>query len=91
MKKENTSFQKEFYTTISEFYKIPIDSLSQTTRISNLSKNPHDLILFTFEVEKKFHIEFGDDEIEKLDEVSSYLNLIKRKLKSKSAELKKAA
>jgi hypothetical protein len=91
MKKENTSLQKEFYSTISDFYKISIASLSQSTRISNLSKNPHDLILFTFEIEKKFHIEFGDDEIEKLDKVSSYLNLIKKKLKSKSAELKKAA
>ncbi len=91
MKKENTSFQKEFYSTVSEFYKIPLDSLSQSTRISNLSKNPHDLILFTFEIEKKFNIEFGDDEIEKLDKVSSYLNLLKKKLKRKSAELKKAA
>ena len=83
--------QKEFYEMVSNFFNFPLKSLKPSISISTLSKKPHDQILFTFELEKRFHIEFDDDEIEKMDKISSYLKLIKKKLEHKSTELKKAA
>ncbi len=59
--------------------------------ISTLSKKPHDQILFTFQIEKEFKIEFDDEEIDKLDKVSSYISIIKKKIAQKSTNIKKAA
>lgn len=71
--------EKEFYQFVSNFFNIPLKSIKSSMPISTLSKKPHDQILFTFQIEKEFKIEFDDEEIDKLDKVSSYISIIKKK------------
>ena len=82
---------KKISYIISNFFNIPLESIKPSLKISNLSKNPHDQILFTFEIEKQFEIEFSDEEIQKLRKISDYAKCIKQKLQQSSQHLKKAA
>jgi acyl carrier protein len=83
--------EDKIYTIISNFFNIPRDSIKPSLKISSLSKDSHDQILFTFEIEKQFQIEFNDDEIEKLNKISDYVKCIKQKLQQSSQNLRNAA
>jgi acyl carrier protein len=83
--------EEKFYTIISNFFNIPRESIKPSLKINSLSKDSHDQILFTFEIEKQFQIEFNDDEIENLNKVSDYVKGIKQKLQQRSQNLRNAA
>lgn len=83
--------EEKIYDIISNFFSIPKKSIKPSLKISTLSKDSHDQILFTFEIEKQFKIEFNDEEIEKLNKVSDYVKCIKQKLQQSSQNLRNAA
>jgi acyl carrier protein len=83
--------EEKFYDIISNFFNIQRESIKPSLKINSLSKDSHDQILFTFEIEKQFQIEFNDDEIEKLNKVSDYAKCIKQKLQQRSQDLPNAA
>jgi acyl carrier protein len=83
--------EEKFYNIISNFFKIQKESIKPSLKINSLSKDSHDQILFTFEIEKQFQIEFNDEEIEQLNKVSDYVKCIKQKLQQRSQDLRNAA
>jgi acyl carrier protein len=83
--------EEKIYNIVSSFFNIPRESIKPSLKISSLSKDSHDQILFTFEIEKQFQIEFSDDEIEKLKKVSDYVRCIKQKLQQSSKNIRNAA
>jgi acyl carrier protein len=83
--------EDKIYNIVSRFFNIPKESIKPSLKISSLSKDSHDQILFTFEIEKQFQVEFNDDEIEKLKKVSDYVKCIKQKLQQSSQNIRDAA
>jgi acyl carrier protein len=81
----------EIIQIASKYFNTPAQELSLTTPLKSLEKTSHDLILFSFEIEQFFSIEFEDSEVIKLKKLGDYVKIIKSKLPKESEYLKSAA
>ncbi len=74
-----------FLSFVSEYFSVEKRLINKKTRIETLERTAHDRIIFTFELEKHFGIEFGEEELLKLDNLGDYQALLEKKLQKKKA------
>lgn len=81
----------DFLSFVSEYFSVEKRLINKKTRIEALERTAHDRIVFTFELEKHYGIEFGEEELLKLRNLGDYQALLEKKLQKKDSSLKKAA
>lgn len=75
---------KDFLSFVSEYFSIDKRLINRKTRIDALERTAHDRIIFTFELEKHYKIEFDEEELLKLRNLGDYQALLEQKLQTRS-------
>lgn len=75
---------EDFFDFVSVFFSIDRKLINKKTRIDSLEKDVHDRILFSFELEKHFKIEFEEEELLKINKLGDYQALLEKKLQHRS-------
>lgn len=70
---------EDFIEFTSNYFSIEKKFIHRQTRIDSISHDPHALINFSFEIEKRYNINFNDDDLAALKTVGKYIKLIKEK------------
>jgi len=83
----DTIMNDDFLSFVSEYFSREKRLINKKTRIEALERTAHDRIVFTFELEKRYGIEFEEEELLKLKNLGDYQALLEKKLQRK----KKAA
>jgi acyl carrier protein len=81
----------DFLSFVSEYFSVDKRLVDKKTRIEALERTAHDRIVFTFELEKHYGIEFEEEELVKMGNLGDYQALLEKKLQKKKSSLKKAA
>ncbi len=81
----------DFISFVSDYFSVKMRLINKKTRIEALERTAHDRIIFTFELEKHYGVEFEEEELNKLRNLGDYQALLERKLQIKNSSLKKAA
>ncbi len=81
----------DFLSFVSEYFSVDKRLIDRKTRIEALERTAHDRIVFTFELEKHYGIEFEEEELVKMGNLGDYQALLEKKLQKKESSLKKAA
>ena len=74
-----------FFDFTAQYFDVSRRLINKRTRIESLSRDKHDSINFSFEIEKQYGIEFEEEELEKLRSVGDYLKLIEGKIRYRNA------
>ncbi|HEX3019633.1 MAG TPA: hypothetical protein VHP36_04995 [Chitinispirillaceae bacterium] len=77
---------EDFMDFVSVYFSVNRKLINKRTRLDTLERNAHDRILFTFELESHYRIEFEEEELLKLRYVGDYQALLEQKLQLNSQE-----
>ena len=68
-----------FLDFAAEYFNVPRRTISRKTKLQSLARYHHDLINFSFEVEKFYAVEFDTDEMSKIRTLGDYITVIEEK------------
>lgn len=83
--------EKDFLEFTAQFFGVQRRDINRATKIDSLERDFHDRINFSFEIEKRYQIEFEDQDLLKAHSVKDYLEIVKRKVQGRSEGYKEAA
>jgi acyl carrier protein len=78
----------DFLSFVSEYFSREKRLINKKTRIEALERTAHDRIVFTFELEKRYGIEFEEEELLKLKKPGDYQALLRRNFREKESSLR---
>ncbi|HON10025.1 MAG: acyl carrier protein [Fibrobacter sp.] len=83
--------ESDFLDFTAEYFQVSSDRISLRTRLETLSRDFHDHINFSFEVEKRYGIEFEGEDLDKVHSIRDFITLIKKKVRNTTGDYSKAA
>jgi len=72
--------EKEFIIFAARFFHVPPVKIKKKTKIKDLQREVHDPVVFSFEVEKHYGIEIGEDEYEGIKTIEDYMMIVETHL-----------